>query len=112
MVKGFVIQFRRGRRTQHDRHFLIEIPECDSREKATKYKDKEVSWTSPGKEKKVIKGVVSSAHGNSGVLRCIFERGLPGQSIGTEVEVEGFASDKGKKVKEVNKTDVNSEQEA
>ena len=106
------MSYRRGRRTQHERHFLIEIPGCDSREKATKYSGKEVTWISSGKEKKIIKGVVSSAHGNGGIIRCIFERGLPGQSIGTEVEVEGFASDKSKKVKEVNKTDVNSEQEA
>jgi large subunit ribosomal protein L35Ae len=86
MVKGKVVQFRRGRHTVHERHMLIEIPESFNKEKAEKFVGKEVSWKSPaGKE---IKGKVASAHGNNGVLRVIFEKGLPGQSIGTEVEVK------------------------
>ena len=80
MTKGKVIQFRRGRHTVHEKHFLIEIPEVDSKEKAAKFVGKEVSWKSPaGKE---IEGKVS------GVLRAIFEKGLPGQSIGTEVNIK------------------------
>ena len=87
-MKGTVIQFRRGRTTQKPRHFLIEIPSCDTREKASKFKGKEVEWKSPGKKEKIIKGKIASAHGNKGVLRAIFEIGLPGQSIGTDVEVK------------------------
>lgn len=86
MVKGLVIQFRQGRKTQKARHFLLEVPGTDTREKAKKFEGKEVVWTSPaGKE---IKGKVASAHGNKGVLRAIFEIGLPGQAIGTELEVK------------------------
>lgn len=44
-------------------------------------------WTSPGKEKKKIKGKISSAHGNKGMVRAIFERGLPGQALTTEIEM-------------------------
>ena len=105
MVKGTVVQFRQGRKTQKPRHFLIEIPGCDKREKAEKFKGKDIFWKSPGKEPTIISGKIASAHGNNGVLRAIFERGLPGQAIGTEVEV--FASDKSKKP---NKTDANAEQ--
>ena len=89
MVKGKVIQFRQGRKTQKPRHFLIEIPNTDTREKAQAFKGKEVFWKSPGKEPTIIKGKIASAHGNSGVLRAIFEKGLPGQAIGTEVEIQG-----------------------
>jgi len=86
MVKGKVVQFRRGRHTVHERHMLIEIPESINKEKAEKFVGKEVSWKSPaGKE---IKGKIAGAHGSNGVLRVIFEKGLPGQSIGTEVEVK------------------------
>ena len=87
MVKGTVIQFRRGRKTFKPRHFLIEVASCDSKEKAEKYVGKSVSWKSDGKEPKTITGKVSSSHGNNGVLRAIFEKGLPGQSIGTEVDI-------------------------
>ena len=87
MVTGKVVQFRMGKRTYTPRHFLIEIPEVDSREKATKLVGSSVSWKSPGKTEKIISGKVASAHGNKGVLRAIFEKGLPGQAIGTDVEV-------------------------
>jgi len=86
MTKGKVIQFRRGRHVVKEKHFLIEIEGVSNREEASKFTGKEVSWKSPaGKE---IKGKVSSAHGNKGVVRAIFERGLPGQSITTEVEIK------------------------
>ncbi|MCL5730484.1 MAG: 50S ribosomal protein L35ae [Candidatus Pacearchaeota archaeon] len=85
-MKGKVVQFRRGNHTVHKRHFLIEVAGVDSREKAGKFVGKEVSWTSPAG--KIIRGKVSSAHGNKGVIRAIFEKGLPGQAITTEVEIK------------------------
>tara|TARA_Y100000310_G_C20224998_1_gene597502 strand:+ start:281 stop:562 length:282 start_codon:yes stop_codon:yes gene_type:complete len=88
MVDGRVIQFRQGRHTQKVRHFLIEVPGIDSRDKADKFKGNDVFWKSPGKEPKVIGGKVAAAHGNKGVLRAIFEKGLPGQAIGTKVEIK------------------------
>jgi len=89
MIKATVIQFRRGRKTQKVRHFLIEIPGVDSREKAGKFKGKEVFWKSPGKELKIISGKIASAHGNNGIVRAIFEKGLPGQAIGGDCEIKG-----------------------
>lgn len=86
MVNGRVIQFRQGRRTTTPRHMLIEIPSCDNKEKAEKFVGKSVEWKSPAK--KSITGKVAATHGTKGVLRVIFETGLPGQSIGTEVEVK------------------------
>ncbi|MGC9309362.1 MAG: 50S ribosomal protein L35ae [Candidatus Nanoarchaeia archaeon] len=86
MVKGKVIQFRRSKSRQKPRHFLIEIEGVDDRQKASKLAGKEVIWTSPAK--KVLKGKVSTAHGNKGLVRVIFETGLPGQAIGEEVELK------------------------
>ncbi len=88
MVNAKVVQFRRGRKTFKPKHFLIEIDGIDSRDKAKEFVGKNVSWTSTGKEPKIIDGIIKSAHGNSGVVRALFERGLPGQSIGTEVKIE------------------------
>ena len=87
MVIAKVIQFRRGRKNYTPRHFLIEISGVDSREKAAEFVGKMVSWKSPGKEPKTITGKISSAHGGNGVVRAIFEKGLPGQAIGTDVEI-------------------------
>jgi len=86
IMKGKVIQFRRGRKTIKERHFLIEIEGSSDRKSAEKFVGKEVVWKSPaGKE---IKGKVSGAHGNNGVVRAIFEKGLPGQAVTTEVEIK------------------------
>jgi large subunit ribosomal protein L35Ae len=86
MTKGKVIQFRRGRKTVHERHFLIEVEGTSTRKDAEKFVGKEVTWKSPAG--KIINGKVSSAHGNKGVIRAIFEKGLPGQSVTTEVEIK------------------------
>ena len=86
MTIGKVIQFRRGRRIIHERHFLIEINEVSSREQAGKFTGKEVVWKSPAG--KLIKGKISAPHGNKGVVRAIFEKGLPGQAITTKVEIK------------------------
>ena len=64
---------------------LIEISECDSKEKAKAFVGKEVIWASPAGKK--ISGKVSAPHGSKGVVRAIFEKGLPGQSVTTEVEI-------------------------
>ena len=87
MVTGKVIQFRRGRKVFKPRHFLLEVPGVDTREKATEFVGKTAVWTTSGKEAKKITGKISSAHGGNGVVRAIFERGLPGQAIGTDVEI-------------------------
>ena len=88
MVKATVIQFRRGRKTFKPRHFLIEIEGTKTREDASKFVGKVVEWKSTGKVPTIITGKISSAHGGNGVVRAIFEKGLPGQAIGTEVEIK------------------------
>ena len=57
-----------------------------NRSEAQKLIGKNVVWLSPAG--KAIKGKISGAHGNKGLVRAIFEIGLPGQAITTEVEVK------------------------
>ena len=86
MTKAKIVQFRRGRKTIHERHFLIEIDGVSDKEKAGKFVGKEVIWTSPAGKK--ITGKISGAHGNKGVVRAIFEKGLPGQAVSTGVDIK------------------------
>jgi len=83
-MKAKVVQFRRGLKRIHERHFLLDVG-TTNREEAGKFVGKDVVWTSPAGKK--IKGKISSAHGNKGIVRAIFEKGLPGQAKNTEVEV-------------------------
>ena len=85
MTHGKVIQFRRGRNNIHEKHFLLDFG-ATSRAEAEKLKGKNVEWKSPAG--KIIKGKIAAPHGNKGLVRAIFERGLPGQAITTGVEVK------------------------
>ncbi len=84
-MKGIVVQFRRSRHRIKEKHYLLDLG-LASRADAQKMKGKEVEWKSPSG--KVIKGKISDAHGNKGLVRAIFEKGLPGQAITTDIEVK------------------------
>jgi len=93
-MKGIVVQFRRGRKMVHEKHFLLDLG-MKNREEAKKLAGKEVEWKSPAG--KIIRGKISDAHGNKGLVRAIFEKGLPGQAITSEVEVNTLPSRSGGK---------------
>ncbi|MFH2028499.1 MAG: 50S ribosomal protein L35ae [Nanoarchaeota archaeon] len=85
-MEGIINSFRRGRHTQTTNQMIIVIKGVDNKDKADKLIGKTVSWKSPaGKE---LKGKVSSAHGNKGAVRALFETGMPGQSLGTKVSIQ------------------------
>lgn len=96
-MKGKIIQFRRGRHSLHERHYLIEIDEISRRSEAEKFVGVEAEWKSPSG--KIIKGKISAPHGNKGVVRAIFEKGLPGQAITNDVNIltDNIKTDKTKK---------------
>ncbi len=85
MAKGKVVQFRRSLKHMIERHFILDVG-AKTKEEAAKMAGKEVSWKSSAG--KIIKGKISGSHGNKGLVRAIFDRGLPGQAINTEVEVK------------------------
>jgi len=93
-MKGKVVQFRRGRKTMTERHFLLDFG-AKNRSEAQKSVGKEVVWISPAG--KAIRGKVAGPHGNKGLVRAIFEIGLPGQAINTDVEIKTSQSDSPKK---------------
>ncbi|HIJ04562.1 MAG: large subunit ribosomal protein L35Ae [archaeon GW2011_AR17] len=84
-MEGIINNFRRSKTNQNTKHLIISIDGIDSRIKAQKFLGKKVIFTTEtGKE---ITGEVMSAHGNKGCIRAIFERALPGQSLGQKVKV-------------------------
>ena len=84
-MKAKVVSFRRGRKTFKPRHFILDVSAKD-KESAGKMEGKEVEWKSPAG--KIIKGKIAGSHGNNGLVRAIFEKGLPGQAMNDEVEVK------------------------
>ncbi len=84
-MKAKVIQFRRGLKRIHERHYILDV-NAKTKEEAKKFVGKSVEWKSPGGN--VIRGKIAASHGNKGMVRAIFEKGLPGQAKNNEVEVK------------------------
>jgi large subunit ribosomal protein L35Ae len=84
-MEGIVNNYRRNRSSTKCNHIIITVDHSTSRDEATKLVGKKVTFTT--RTGKKIEGEVRAPHGNKGAVRAIFERGLPGQALGTKVEV-------------------------
>lgn len=84
-MQATILSFRRGRHTQHTNQFLLAIQGVNSRAKASQWIGKRVIWQS--KSGKKIYGKITQPHGNKGVVRARFTKGLPGTVLGSKVEI-------------------------
>jgi len=85
-MEAVVNSFKGSKRTQRNTsHVILVVKGTDTREAAQALAGKKVTWTSPAGKK--ITGEIRAAHGKSGAVRAIFERGLPGQALGTKVQM-------------------------
>ena len=65
---------------------VVQVTGVDTKAKAEGLVGKHVIWESPAK--KQIKGLIKAPHGCKGAVRVLFEKGMPGQSVGAKVKVE------------------------
>ena len=84
-MDGLIVNFRQGKTTVSGNHMIIKVENTDTKEKAVKLVGKVVEWTSPAG--RITKGTVAAAHGCNGAIRVIFEKGMPGQSVGKKVKI-------------------------
>ena len=80
------MNYKGGRRTQYTNQLIVDVNECPNKEQASKLISNTVEWTTPT-GKKII-GNVRRAHGNNGRVLVRFNKGLPGQALGSEVEIK------------------------
>ncbi len=79
-----ILSSRRGRHSAYNYQYILDVGAAD-RKAAEKFLGKSVQWITPGKKKLAIKGKISRVHGVKGKVVAQFEKGLPGQSMGTAV---------------------------
>jgi large subunit ribosomal protein L35Ae len=84
-MEGVIVNYRGSHKTQYPNQMIIKVDGVDSKEKAKELVKKEVIWETPAK--KQMKGIILKEHGTKGAVRVKFTPGLPGQAIGTKVEV-------------------------
>ncbi len=83
-VYGKIINFRIGIRTQMSRECLIQFIGVVSSSQAGQLIGKKVLWKSKNKEHA---GKIVGLHGKSGAVKVKFKKGIPGQAVGTIVEL-------------------------
>lgn len=85
-MNATIVNYRRGRHTEHTDQFIVSVEGVSTREGASKLVGKPIYWETPSKNR--IPGKITHAHGNSGTVIARFDRGLPGQAIGTKAVLE------------------------
>ncbi len=81
---GRITNYRKGIREQDPKECLVEIASVTSASLAGQLIGQKVTWTN-GSTKST--GKIMGAHGRNGMLRVRFTKGVPGQAIGTIVEL-------------------------
>jgi large subunit ribosomal protein L35Ae len=83
-VYGRIMNYRIGIRTQNSRECLIQFNSVDSAAQAGHLMGQKVVWK--GKNNNLI-GKIIDVHGKNGTVRAKFKKGIPGQALGTTVEL-------------------------
>ena len=83
-IYGRIMSYRIGIRTQYSRECLIHFNGVDSVAQAGQLFGQKVVWK--GEKRKFI-GKVIGFHGKNGTVRVKFRKGVPGQALGTTVEL-------------------------
>jgi len=83
-VYGRITNYRIGIRTQSSRECLIQFAGVDSAAQTGLLMGQKVVWK--GENKKLV-GKIIGFHGKSGAVRAKFKKGVPGQALGTTVEL-------------------------
>lgn len=84
-MKATIESNRRGSKTQHTDQYILLVDTIKNKEEASKLIGKKVVWKTEGGAD--IVGKITKLHGNKGAVLAKFERGLPGQALGTKAEV-------------------------
>ncbi|MGC9345431.1 MAG: 50S ribosomal protein L35ae [Candidatus Bathyarchaeales archaeon] len=85
-VQGIIVNYRVGPKTQRPKECIIQFPHITSVSEASRLIGRKIAWKS-GKNK--IIGKIVALHGKKGLVRARFRKGLPGQALGTTVELIG-----------------------
>ena len=85
-IQGVITSYRVGPRTQRCKECIIRFAHVAPVSQASGLIGRKVAWKA-GKNK--IAGKIVALHGDKGLVRARFRRGVPGQAIGTTVDLVG-----------------------
>ena len=85
-VYGTIVNYRIGMRKQNPKECLIQFAHVNSASLADQLISRKVVWRQ-GDIK--LMGKIAGSHGKNGVVKVKFRKGVPGQALGTPVELVG-----------------------
>lgn len=85
-VQGIITNYRVGPKTQKSKECIIRFSHVESVAEASRLIGRKIAWKS---ERKKTVGKIVALHGKKGLVRARFRKGLPGQALGTTVELVG-----------------------
>ena len=83
-IYGTIVNYRIGIKTQNTKECLIQFAHINSASLVGQLIQRKVVWKQG--DCKLI-GKISGAHGKNGVVKVKFQKGVPGQALGTTVEL-------------------------
>ena len=83
-IYGIIVNYRIGIRTQNPKECLIQFTHLNSASLAGQIVNRKVVWKQG--DSKFI-GKIAGSHGKKGVVKVKFQKGVPGQALGTKVEL-------------------------
>jgi len=84
--EGIIVSYGRGPRNQRPKECILLFPSIESGSEATHLIGRKVAWPI-GKHK--ARGKIVAFHGKNGLVRARFRKGVPGQALGSLVEIVG-----------------------
>jgi large subunit ribosomal protein L35Ae len=85
-VEGVIVSCRRGPKTQKPKEYILRFSGIESVGGAARLIGRKVAWP-VGKHE--VRGKIVALHGKNGLVRARFRKGVPGQALGSPVELVG-----------------------
>jgi large subunit ribosomal protein L35Ae len=86
-IEGVIVNYRVGPKTQRSKECIIQFDHVKTVSEASRLIGRKVAWKTSKNDR--IVGKIVALHGKKGLVRARFRKGLPGQALGTTVELVG-----------------------
>ena len=80
---GVIVNYRRGPKTQRNQECIVWFPNTEF---SSELVGRTVAWPVGNRK---IRGKIVGLHGKRGQVKVRFRKGVPGQALGTAVEITG-----------------------
>ena len=85
-LTGIIVNYRIGPRTQRSRECILKFVNVRSSSEGARLIGRKITC-SVGEHK--IRGKIVALHGRRGLVRARFRKGVPGEALGTRVQIIG-----------------------